>query len=212
MSHVSGWVTESGDTVIQIDGTSGISVFFNTANIISLNAPGIYQITPSTAGDIATYATGTSLIGQSSISGASIASAVEAGVSSIGADVTGRTYVCNLSSLADPAASTSLTGNTLYGGWIGNYDSTSAVTAALPAAKKGMACVFCLNQGQASAQTMFVTFNPTDTVSGLSSWFSSGNSSVQLSGVTLGANMTLISWADTKWWVTGVSGHSYRNR
>lgn len=176
-----------------------------------------YDTTSSVSGNIAvSSSSGTSEVRfVESISGASIIAAsipssklvdpIETGVSGIQKEITGSVYYCDLTQ------SETISGNTLYGGFVGNWLSTSEVTATLPAAKKGMSILFMLTQGQASGKTVFVRFNAVDSVVGLATNFTTSASAVQVSGTTLTSYLALNSWRDNYWWVTGNSGIAYRN-
>lgn len=148
-------------------------------------------------------------IADGTITSAKISEPLDMEIASTTADntITGRTYVCNLTS-----PTTLLSGKTVYGGWIGNYGSTSEVTGTLPQAEKGMSVAFILNQGQVSGSTIVVAFNAVDTVYGLTGGFSTGDSVVCLSAVTLEPSLVAVSWADNSWWITSVTGESYRNQ
>lgn len=170
------------------------------------------QAQSATSGYIVVYSGVTETSGVSAISGVSITprtmpadrlkEPVTSGVSSMANEVTGKTYMVNLTS------SETLSGNTLYGGWIGHWDATSEVTGTLPTPQEGMSCVFVNNAGTTN---FLVKFNPVDSIYGLNSMFSSGNSVVELSGTTNSAYLTLVSWQAGSWWATGVSVN-YRNQ
>jgi len=192
-SRVTGYVTDGGVTLWQVESDGSVTGYFR-------RLPDYLK-------------TGTSISGVSIISGTLPSSAIEEPLNveiasnTAGNTITGRTYVVNLTS-----PTTTLSGSTVYGGWVGNFGASSEVTGALTSAEQGMSAAFVLNQGQASGQTIIVTFDGTNTVYGVASGFSSGNSAIMLSGATLSASMVVVSWADDSWWVSAVTGHSYRNR
>ena len=176
-----------------------------------------YDTTSSVSGYIAISAqSGTSEVRFiPELSGASIVAAsipstklvdpVEAGVSTA-QTVTGKTYYTDMSTSA------TISGQTLYGGAVGNWGSTSEVTATLPSAAQGMAVFFALTQGQVNGSSLFVVVNSGDNVIGVTSAFSAGNSVMQLSGTTMGTFLQLEAWRDNWWYATGVIGLRYRNK
>jgi hypothetical protein len=192
-SRVTGYVTDGGVTVWQVDSDGSVTGYM-------MSPPGYRKEIDSISGTSLTAGTVPSSAIEEPLD-------VEIASNTAGNTITGRTYVVNLTN-----ATTTLSGSTVYGGWIGNFGASSEVTGALTSAEQGMSAALVLSQGQASGQTMVVTFDGTNTVHGLISGFSSGNSAVVLSGATLSASMVAVSWADDSWWITSVTGHSYRNR
>ena len=204
-SRVTSFVTDSGVTYIQINSDGSVSAYFNQLNLPSDS--GVSQLSSGTSGYVVVYNSSTGAGPQKYISGSTVDpnTYIQAGVSTEANTITGRTFYTDLTS------SENLTGQTVYGGAVGNWGSTSEVTATLPTAVKGMSVLIMLNQGQASGSTLLVLF-PSSNIVGISSLFSSGASTLMLSGTTLSSYMNLEAWRDSWWFLTGVSGISYRNR
>lgn len=213
MSRVTAYVTESGQTVFKVDELGGVTLY--VTNLIPLSGNSIYFIGRSVSGYYTRYNSSSSVTGidtldstllAGEISNSRLPDPVSVGVSGIQKEITGMPLMINLT------GSETLQGNTMYGGHIGNYLATSEVTGTMTNAKKGMNLYFMNTQGQALGCTVVVKFNAFDTVYGLDSAFSTGNSVVLLSGVTLSNFLALESWADGKWWANGVSIYGYRNQ
>lgn len=210
MSNVTAYVTESGTTVWEVTA-AGVSIYANTYNNMGfIEAPNGYVAVYNTDSNVSGYPTLSGVsITDGTITDAKISEPLDVEIAAIDTDNTilGRTYFCELTN-----ASTSLSGKTVYGGWIGNWGSTSEVTGVMPEASKGMTVVFELTQGQVSGSTLIVSFNPLDTVVGLTSGFSSGDSVVYLSSVTMESSMVLEGRMDNYWFVSSVTGENYRNK
>ena len=200
VSHVTAYVTESGQTVFVIDATTGISIFAHRIDVIDLHAPtsGVSQATSSTSGYIAIYGSSVTLAGTPTISGASLANSpnIPCGVETTVGSITGKVWNGNLT------ASGSLSGKTVYGGLIGNYGAKSEVTGTLTATQEGMNIAFQLRQDQTSGSTIIVVVNAADSVLGISN-FSSGASVIMLSGTTMGSYAVMNYVAPNIWAIQG---------
>jgi hypothetical protein len=126
---------------------------------------------------------------------------VESGVSAINDTITGKIFVANVTS------SGTETGNTLYGGWVGNLNATSEVTRTLPAVQDGMNIVYQLRQAQ---HALLIELNSGDALYGMAD-FDSGASVIELSGATMSAQVTLTYGGPNIWCLSSVSA-TYRNK
>lgn len=208
---VTTFLSDSGQTIFTIDSTGGATFYakaisavsgtITQLNVVTLNGSPInsYMLT---SGQINLGASTFGVLNGSSVVGG----AAQTGVSGIGYDITGRAYYAHLT------GSTLISGNSLYGGRFGNDGATSEVTPILSAPLRGMHLLFINTQNTASGGTLYVNFG-TATVKGLKTGFASGTTTLRLSAVKpFQAYASLECWTDGTWYVTGVSGESYRNK
>ena len=213
MSHVTYYKTDggkkSGQTVWAIDQATGVSFYMDRLDVVDLRGgagSGVSQLASGTSGYIPVYNSSTGAGPHKYLSGATIDpnTDIAAGVSTQ-RTVTGKTLYLDLSQ------SETLSGETLYGSAIGNYGATNEVTGTVPTAIKGMSVLFMLTQGHKNGSTIYVKLNSSDTIVGLTGTFSAGASTVCISGTTMGSYMQIEAWRNGFWYVTGVSGISYRS-
>ena len=109
--------------------------------------------------------------------------------------------------------STTLSGQTLYGGFIGNLGAASEVTVTIPAAADGMNFMVSLRQNsQSSGASFFLVFNTADSINELPD-FTSSTTALMLSGSTGEVKRTFTYAGPNRWEMTGVSGAvTYRNQ
>lgn len=207
MSHVTAFVTETGQTVFLVDDSGGVTIFYS--NLIPISGASTFVIGESVAGYYAIYNSTSSVTGTETIDGSKIGSGITNAslpdpiTSGVSTDqlVSGGIYTVNLTS------SETLSGKTMYGAIVGNYGANSEVTATLPALEEGMNVGFRLRKSSelaASGATIIILIDPTDTVIGIEN-FSSSASAIMLSGTTLGSECFLNYAASQTWEFSGVT-------
>lgn len=203
MSHVTNYVTESGQSVFSVDDAGAVT--FWATNILPTSGSSIYAIGESGPGYYVIYnskssVTGTETLDATKLTGAvpaaSIPDPITSGVSSVNSPITGRAFVINMTS------SETLSGNSLFGGVIGNYGATSEVTATAIPVTNGMNVFF---QTRVHGKKLFIKLDAIDSIWGADPGVTTGASAFLLDGGPASAWVLLNYCAPNAWCVSSVS-------